>query len=246
MVKSTTIRRPSLLWEKFEDEEEQGCSWWIQSLFYEGRRIYTYLERKIKSVYWCTVFALSNPLYSYFYEECYHEYTETDVTVEQFDSLFQQFLIDALGNLKEKEISYNKLGQGGNVKNIIAQHLRNWVAKFVCTAAHPPLIPEVVNVEWSGCVNFGLSHVIINLLVLTDTIKYRIDRHLRLRKHLYFYRNQTYSKMIINSTCYKVLAKNYTRKLHTKQWIEGQQDFRVMMNKGTYYHMATLTQNVTE
>ena len=74
---------------------------------------------------------------------------------------------------------YNKPGQGGTVKKNIVQHLRNRVEKVVCAAAHPPLIPEVVNVEWTDCVNFGLIHPSINTLVLPDIIKNMMSCHLR-------------------------------------------------------------------
>ena len=122
-----------------------------------------------------------------------------------YHSFFQQLLVDAQENLKETEISYNKPGRGGTVQICILQHLRKGVAKVVRAAAHPLLIPEVINMEWTDCVNFGLIHASINLLVLTDTTKKMMDRHLRLRKHLYLDRDQTYREMIIHSMCCRVL-----------------------------------------
>ena len=88
----------------------------------------------------------------------------------------------------------------------------------MCAAAHPPLIPEAINLEWTKCVNFGISNASTNLLVLPDTIKKLMDHHLHLQKHLYLDRNQTYGEMIINSTCCRVLARDYMMNLHAEQW----------------------------
>ena len=74
---------------------------------------------------------------------------------------------------------YNKPGQGGTVKKLIVKHLRNRVAKVVCAASHPPIIPEVVNMEWTDCINFGLNHARTNLLVLPDIIKNMMACRLR-------------------------------------------------------------------
>ena len=131
----------------------------------------------------------------------------------------------------------NKPGQGCTVKKIIVQHLRNRVAKAVCAAAKSPIVPEVVNVEWTDCVNFRLSHPNINLRVIPDIIKNLMARHLRLRKHLYLDHNQTYGEMIINITCCRVLARNYMMKLLTEQWDAGQQYVHAMTNNGTSCHV---------
>ena len=91
----------------------------------------------------------------------------------------------------------------------MVQQLRNRSTKVVCVVAHPLPITEVVNMEWTECVNFGLSHVSINLLFIPNTIKNMMNCNIRLCKHLYLDRNQTYREMIVNSTCCRVLASNY-------------------------------------
>ena len=103
------------------------------------------------------------------------------------------------------------------MQKFIVQHLINGVSKVVCAAAHPPLTPEVINVERIDCVKFGLIHDSTNLLVLPDNIKKLMGRHLNLRKHLYLDTTQTYCEMIINSTCCRVLARNYMMKLREEK-----------------------------
>ena len=44
---------------------------------------YVYLESKSKCIHWGNFFALSDTLDTSFYEECDHDHTETDVTVEK-------------------------------------------------------------------------------------------------------------------------------------------------------------------
>ena len=67
----------------------------FEAYFMRGGEFYAYLESKSKCIHLCTVFALFDPLDKYFYKECDHKHTETDVTVEKCNAFFQHLLADA-------------------------------------------------------------------------------------------------------------------------------------------------------
>ena len=157
--------------------------------------------------------------------------------------IIKQLVSDLQENLKETKMLYNKPGWGGTVQSCIVKHLRNGVSKVVCVADHPKLIPEILNMEYTDCVKFGLSHISTNLLLLPDTIKNLIYRHIYLSKQLYINSYHTYSKTIINRKRCRLLSSNYTMELSAEQWRAGQQDFHIRLLRANIVMWRHLLRN---
>jgi hypothetical protein len=82
-----------------------------------------------------------------------------------------------------------------------------------------------------------MSHHDLNMLLLCDCIRKCYDDHLRYRRYLYLYRNQSYREIELNRTSRFVAKLDYMMKLRAKQYKADTSIFHLMMSKGYSVHV---------
>jgi hypothetical protein len=171
---------------------------------------------------WCCRFALSDPFDDDLQSRCdNHNHTERDSTVIECDELFREMIYDSQVMVVNRVFSTTATVGDATIKGVV-KHLR---FGSICTAA----TGSIFYVSWN---HTDLNHLALNLLSLTDSIRKRIENHLRYRRHLYLDRNQSYGEMQMNKNSPNFVKQDYMMKISPKQWQADCSVFHLMMSKG--------------